>query len=194
MSWRPIESLLLRGSFSQSFRAPNIGIVEEGLEAGSIVFRDPISNQKVRAGLLDPTPENGEVEQTFTLGGPAPNVGNEYADSYSVGFIWTPGGDLDGLSVQADVWRFEVSDRVLPEPGISAVQPEIESFLAVRDDPNNYILNDSIAFDSTVLDVACNPNDLTAQFGIDSDERLNCVVNPSLYLSLIHISEPTRPY
>ena len=181
MSWRPREDLLLRASFSSSFRAPNIGIVEEGLEAGSIVFRDPISNQKVRAGLLDPIPENGEVEQTFTLGGPAPNVGNEYADSYSVGFIWTPGGDLDGLSVQADVWRFEVSDRVLPEPGISAVQPEIESFLAVRDDPNNYILNDSIAFDSTVLDVPCNPNDLTAQFGIDSDERLNCVVNPSLY-------------
>jgi outer membrane receptor protein involved in Fe transport len=181
MSWRPIESLLLRGSFSQSFRAPNIGIVEEGLEAGSIVFRDPISNQKVRAGLLDPTPENGEVEQTFTLGGPAPNVGNEYADTYSVGFIWTPGGNLEGLSVQADIWRFEVSDRVLPEPGITAVQPEIDAFLAVRDDPNNYVLNDSIPSDSPEIDIPCDPNALTAQFGVDSDERLNCVVNPSLY-------------
>ena len=184
LSWRPTDDVLVRGSWSQSFRAPNIGIVEEGLEAGSINFRDPLSNQAVRAGLLDPIPQNGEVEQTFTLGGPAPNVGNEFADTYSVGFIWTPSGPLDGLSVQADAWRFEVTDRVLPEPGISAVQPEIDRFLAVRDNPDNYILNDSISTDSPVLDVPCNPTTLAAQFGADSDERLNCVVNPTLYTDL----------
>ena len=181
LSWRPVEEMLVRGSWSQSFRAPNIGIVEEGLESGSIVFADPISNQRVSAGLLDPTPQNGEVEQTFTLGGPAPDVGNEFADTYSLGFIWTPSGNLEGASVQADLWRFEVSDRVLPEPGISAVQPEIEKFLSVRDNPNNYILNSSIASDSPVLDVPCNPQALEAQFGRDSPQRLNCVVNPLLY-------------
>ena len=181
LSWRPIDELLVRGSWSQSFRAPNIGIVEEGLEAGSVVFRDPISNQAVRAGLLEPIQENGSVEQSFTVGGPAPNVGNEFADTYNVGFIWTPSGRLDGLSVQADFWRFEVSDRVLPEPPIRAIQPELERFKAVVGDPNNYILNDSIGSDSEVLDIPCNPDDLTAQFGIDSDERLNCVVNPTLY-------------
>ncbi|MDA1289668.1 MAG: TonB-dependent receptor [Proteobacteria bacterium] len=181
MSWRPIESLLLRGSYSQSFRAPNIGIVEEGLEASSTVFKDPISNQKVRAGLIPPTPENGETEFSYTLGGPAPFVGNEYADTYSLGFIWTPGGALEGLSIQADVWRFEVTDRVLPEPAIRAVQPEIERFKTVVGDPNNYILNDSISADSAVLDVKCDPNAIAAQYGVDSDERLNCVVNPSLY-------------
>jgi iron complex outermembrane receptor protein len=181
MSWRPMESLILRGSFSQSFRAPNIDIIEQGLEAGSIVFRDPISNQRVRAGLDAAIPQNGEVEQTFTLGGPAPNVGNEYSDTFSAGFIWTPSGRLEGLSVQADAWRFEVTDRVLPQPGISAVQPEIDAFNAVVSDPNNYILNDSISSDSPALDVACNPNDVAAQFGVDSAERLNCVVNPALY-------------
>jgi len=181
MSWRPMDSLIVRGSFSQSFRAPNIGIIQQGLEAGSIVFRDPISNQRVRAGLDPAIAENGEVEQTFTLGGPAPNVGNENANTFSAGFIWTPGGRLDGLTVQADAWRFEVSDRVLPQAGISAVQPELDAFNAVVGDPNNYILNDSISSDSPVLDVACNPNDLATQFGVDSAERLNCVVNPELY-------------
>jgi outer membrane receptor protein involved in Fe transport len=181
MSWRPTDSLIVRGSFSQSFRAPNIGIIQQGLEAGSIIFRDPISNQQVRAGLVPAIAENGEVEQTFTLGGPAPNVGNENANTFSAGFIWTPSGRLDGLTVQADAWRFEVSDRVLPQAGISAVQPELDAFNAVVGDPNNYILNDSISSDSPVLDVPCNPDDLTAQFGVDSDERLNCVVNPDLY-------------
>jgi|SaaInl7_100m_RNA_FD_contig_81_298978_length_3677_multi_4_in_0_out_0_1 iron complex outermembrane recepter protein len=181
ISWRPTDTLLLRGSFSQSFRAPNIGIVEEGLEASGTTFNDPISNQAVRAGLLPPTPENGEPEFSYTLGGPAPNVGNEYADTFSAGFLWTPGGQLEGLSIGADVWRFEVSDRVLPEPPISAVQPEIDRFLTVVDDPNNYILNDSISSDSPVLDVPCDPNAIAAEFGVDSEERLNCVVNPALY-------------
>jgi iron complex outermembrane receptor protein len=69
----------------------------------------------------------------------------------------------------------------LPEPAITAVQPEIERFKTVVGDPNNYILNDSISADSAVLDIKCDPNAIAAQFGVDSDERLNCVVNPSLY-------------
>ena len=182
ISWRPIDELLLRASFSQSFRAPNIGIIEEGLEAGSVVFRDPISAQRVRAGLDEPTIANGEWEQTFTLGGPAPNVGNEYADTFGAGFIWTPAGVLDGLSVQADAWRFEVDDRVLPESPNLAILSEVERFKQVVDNPANYILNDSISLDSDEVNVPCDPNALEAEFGRDSDERLNCVVNPVLYL------------
>lgn len=60
MSWRPADSLLFRGSFSQSFRAPNIGIQLEGLESSNITFRDPISAQAVRAGMVPPTNEYAE--------------------------------------------------------------------------------------------------------------------------------------
>ncbi|MDT8427774.1 MAG: TonB-dependent receptor [Pseudomonadales bacterium] len=182
LSWRPIDSLLLRASFSESFRAPNIGIIQEGFEAGSITFRDPLSNQAVRAGLLPPTSENAESEQTFTTGGPAPNVGNESADTFGFGFIWTPGGRLEGLSVQTDFWRFEVEDRVIPEPGISALQPELDAFKVAVQDPNNFVLNSSISTDSPELFVPCNPNDLEAQFGRDSAERLDCVVDPRVFM------------
>ena len=149
ISWRPNDDLLLRASYSESFRAPNIDIVEQGLEANSITFYDPISNQDVRAGLLPATAENGEAEQTFTAGIPAPDVGNEYANTYSIGFIWEPSGAWAGFRAQADYWRFEVSDRVLPEPGISAVQRELDLFNAVVGDPDNYVLNDSISIDGS---------------------------------------------
>ena len=89
---------------------------------------------------------------------------------------------LDGLHVQADFWRFEVSDRVLPQAGISALQPELDAFLVASQDLGNYLLNDSLSGDSPVINVPCDPNALEAQFGRDSDERLNCVVNPSTYL------------
>ena len=182
ISWRPIDELLLRGSYSQSFRAPNIGIIKEGLEASSVDFRDPLSSQRVRAGLDEPTIPNAEWEQTYTLGGPAPFVGNEYADTYSAGFIWTPTGALDGLSVQADIWRFEVEDRVLPESPNLAIKPEIERFLQARGDAGQYVLNDSISLDSPQVNVPCDPNALEAEFGRESDERLNCVVDPRQYL------------
>ena len=182
MSWRPFEELLVRGSFSQSFRAPNIAIVQTGLQSSSVSFQDPISNQAVRAGLLPPTIENGERESTYTLGGPAPDVGNEYADTYSLGFLWTPGGALEGLSLGADAWRFEVSDRVLPEPPINAIQPELDAFLAASQNEANYVLNDSISLDSPVVNVPCSPSAIEAEFGRDSAERLNCVVAPTAYI------------
>ena len=183
MSWRPIEDLLLRGSFSQSFRAPNIAIVNTGLQSSSVTFVDPISSQRVRAGLDAPTIENGESEGTYTLGGPAPTVGNEYADTYNVGFLWTPSGALDGFSFGADVWRFEVTDRVLPAPAIKALQPELENFAAVVGDESKYLLNDSLSLDSDVVNVPCDPSALAAQYGRDSAERLNCVVDPRAYLT-----------
>jgi len=183
MSWRPTEDILVRGSFSQSFRAPNIAIVETGLQSSSYTFRDPISNQAVRAGLLPPIDEHAEAEQTYTLGGPAPYVGNEYADTYSIGFQWTPSGALEGLTVGADFWRFEVSDRVLPEPPIRAIQPEIEAFLAASKDESNYIFNDSIPADGPYPTPyqPCSPSAIEAEFGRDSEERLNCVVDPRAY-------------
>jgi outer membrane receptor protein involved in Fe transport len=182
MSWRPIDTLLLRGSFSQSFRAPNIAIVETGLESAGATFRDPIRTQDVRAGLLPPTNENATPGFTYTLGVPAPDVGNEYADTYSVGFLWTPSGDLDGLSIGADFWRFDVSDRVLPQPPISALQPEIDAFTVASQSESNYILNDTIPADSAQPYTPCSPSALTAQFGADSDERGNCVVDPRSYV------------
>jgi len=192
LSWRPVDTLLMRASWSQSFRAPNIAIIQQGLESSSVVFRDPISNQKVRAGLVDPyrgegdtpTDDNSETEFTYTLGGPAPDVGNEYADTYSTGFIWTPDGALEGLSVQADFWRFDVRDRVLPEPPISALKPEIEAFVAASQDKSNYIYNNSIPANQSAWPnpyYACDPDALTAQYGADSPERLNCVVDPRAY-------------
>jgi iron complex outermembrane recepter protein len=204
ISWRPMDTLLLRSSFSQSFRAPNVGIVEEGLEASSNTFRDPIRNQAVRAGLLDANNDNALPNFTYTLGGPAPDVGNEYADTFSAGFIWTPAGRLDGLSVNADFWRFELTDKVLPQPGISAISDEIERFKAAAANPANYVLNGTIpgqrtgAWAAMEQLTACDPVALAAQFGTNPatqstiggptgynnvvpGSRLDCVVNPAAY-------------
>jgi len=185
MSWRPMEDLLLRGSYSQSFRAPNIGVVNQAFDAFGTTILDPLRNQDVRAGLLPPTNENGLANSSYTVGSPNPNLGNETADTYNIGFQWTPSGKLDGLRVGADIWRFEIEDRVLPLIPRAAINPEIEKFLSVVNDPTQYILNDTIDIDNRGPDgqpVACNPGDVAAQFGASSPERRNCVVNPAAYV------------
>ena len=200
LSWRPTDSWLLRGSFSQSFRAPNIGVQLEGLEAGQVTFRDPISAQAVRAGLAAPNNDNAEPETTYTVGSPAPDIGNEYANTYSAGFIWTPQGRLQGLSINADFWRFEVKDRVMPQPAISAVGGEIAAFELAAANPDNYVFNGTIASSPSGayagLDPyqSCDPAALSAQWGNDPEasktpsgqviplSRLDCVVDPRTYV------------
>lgn len=182
LSWRPVDTLLLRSSWSQSFRAPNPGIIGDGLDSSSTAFMDPLERQEVRAGLLPPTLENSILTQSFTLGAPAPDIGNEYADTYSLGFMWTPEGILDGFSMQTDFWRFEVRDRVLPESGSGAVLRQKEAFVAAAANPANYILNSSLdPLTSDELYVPCDPAALAAQFGADSEQRLDCVVDPRQY-------------
>ena len=70
VSWRPIDDILLRGSYSQSFRAPNIGVVNQAFEAFGTSVQDPLRNQKVRAGLLPAIDENGIQNSSYTTGAP----------------------------------------------------------------------------------------------------------------------------
>ena len=186
--------MLVRASFSQSFRAPNIGVEKEGLESSSTTFRDPLRNQEVRAGLVPANNENALPNSTYLMGAPAPNIGNESANTYSTGFIWTPAGRLEGLSVNADFWRFEVKDRVMPQPGISSIAHEIEAFKVSAQDQSNYIYNHTISASAANLFVPCDPSALEAQWGTNPENsrnaagqviefsRLDCVVDPRTYV------------
>lgn len=185
ISWRPVEELLLRTSYSQSFRAPNIGVVNQAFEAFGTSVLDPIRNQDVRAGLLPATNENAQSNNSFTVGAPNPDLGNENADTLSAGLQWTPEGALDGLLLGADVWRFDVEDRVLPKIPRAALNPEIEKFNQAVQNPANFVLNSSIPLDARGPDgqpVSCDPSALETEFGRDSAERRNCVVNPTAYV------------
>ncbi|MFL2872532.1 MAG: TonB-dependent receptor domain-containing protein [Pseudohongiellaceae bacterium] len=185
LSWRPVEELLLRASWSESFRAPNIGVVNQAFEANGTSIQDPLRNQSVRAGLLPAIDANAVQNSSYTRGAPNPDLDPEYADTFNIGVQWTPSGNLDGLSIGADIWRFEVEDRVLPLVPRAAINPEIAKFNSVVGDESNYILNDTIPLDSRGPDgfvVPCSPSALATEYGADSNERLNCVVNPAAYV------------
>lgn len=183
ISWRPREDLMLRASYSRSFRAPNMELIFVGRASAGQAFIDPLAAQNVRAGLVPAIVANGESERLVNFGIPSPELGNETADTYSAGFIWAPvEGRFEGASVQMDFWRFDFVDRVVSEQPSSVVKAEVALFDAAVGNPGNYVTQDSLADGAPSPFTGCDPNALAAQHGTDSNERLNCVVDPRLYL------------
>ena len=186
LSWRPLDSLLLRTSYSQSFRAPNVAIVKQGFAASDNRGQDILSAQEVRAGILPPTLENAELEQVFTLGEPSPNLQNEKATTYNLGFQWTPNSELlDGFRFGMDYWRFEIDDKVVSESVNGALQDELALFRQAAADPNNYVINSTLEPGETVT--PCDPNNLPQVEDPDNPgstitlPRVECVVDPIAY-------------
>lgn len=176
-SWRPIDSLLLRGSYTRSFRAPNLAILNTGTSSGSVVpgTLDVLDSNLVRAGLLAPTLDNAVVDQHFYTGVASPDLQSEYATTYSAGFIFTPAA-VDGLSVQMDYWRFEYEDKIVAQPYTQTLQDETAAFLAAQANPaTGYYTQESLANNAANPFTPCDPASLTGT------ARESCVLDPRAY-------------
>lgn len=175
--WQPFDDLAMRFSYSKSFRAPNTGIVFNGTGADGSVVLDRLARQEVRAGMLPATIDNGQIVGTFFRNQPSPNVQSEKADTYNLGFIYQPvGGPLEGFYASIDYWMFDFTDRVVPQPLIQALEPELALFNAAVGNPANYVEAASTNIDAPVPYVPCDPNSLRVGLA-----RRDCVVDPRLW-------------
>ena len=105
--YRPFESLLVRGSWSETFRAPNLVTVNEGLVARSNTRTDwtcEYANQvTAEAYNLDCRNSIQRSAQGSEL------LRSETGENTSVGFVFEP---LDGLTLTADWWSIEKDDTI----------------------------------------------------------------------------------
>lgn len=103
----PLDGLLVRASFGQSFRAPDLPYL---YSSGSVSFTSTF--------IEDPLRPNDPEQQIKTLGGGNPDLQPEETDSYYLGMILDFGGllpeveALDGLVFEVDLWKFEQSDVI----------------------------------------------------------------------------------
>lgn len=98
LAWNVTPDVLLRASFGTGFRPPSL------FELYSPQFTS------VGRQLIDPR-RNGEVIDPPTYSGGNPDLDPLEADSFTAGFVWTP-GSVAGLRVAASYWRVEVDERV----------------------------------------------------------------------------------
>ena len=112
LEWRPLENLLIRGSYATSFRAPDMHYVfadESGFFSG--VFDE----FKCRSDGFDPAaipPQCTGLEYQYTAFGVRSGntfLEEEEGESFTVGFVWDI---IDGMSLTVDYYDIELEGIV----------------------------------------------------------------------------------
>jgi outer membrane receptor protein involved in Fe transport len=105
LRWRPLDSVVVRGGWNTSFRAPSLAQVGAGttLSSGSIPcaagseFRDNFCRGSSR--------DVGYLSQVFGN----PNLEAETSTAWNLGAVWSPS---DATSLSVDWWRFDQENLV----------------------------------------------------------------------------------
>ena len=125
VEWAPIEDFRVRGTFSEGFRAPNIGELFLGIQQSAESYTDPCRNYGT-SGVSATTVTNCQADglapdfnlatfQATTLQGGNPDLKPETAETITFGIVLTP-SFLEGLSLSIDYFDIEITDAVGTAP------------------------------------------------------------------------------
>jgi len=131
LEYRPIEDLLLRGTVSKVFRAPNTTELFRGLTSSYDAYT-------FNTALNEPrSTSNTQVQTIFTgaalAGFP---IKPENGKSFDFGVVYDPQW-LPGLSLSADVWRIYLANNIQRPTGQTVVDLCYSSNAAHTYDPSN---------------------------------------------------------
>ena len=125
VEWRPIADLLVRGTISQVFRAPNLDELHDGVTLVQPTLNDPCAHlsaaelaQHTAACQYVPVnwPGNSPAQVNTYYSG-ASTVGNslkpEQGKSVDLGFVYNPSW-AEGVSTSVDFWHIYLSDLLTP--------------------------------------------------------------------------------
>ncbi len=101
--WRPVESFLLRGSWSEAFRAPNLITVNEDIVARTNTRTDYVCQYAKDNG----GDTNDDLDCRYGIQRTAQGskgLQPEESNNYSVGLVFEP---IDDLTLTLDYWRIE---------------------------------------------------------------------------------------
>lgn len=122
IEWRPFDSLLVRGSYATSFKAPDMHYVfsERSGSFGTVVDYELCRQNSIAATACSAAGANYNY-QAFTTSQGSPSLQEEIGNSWSAGFVW----DItDNLSVTADYYEIELEDEVSVLTGTTIIQDE----------------------------------------------------------------------
>lgn len=121
VKWKPMRELLIRASWSQGFRAPNIFDLASGLVSSTPTAVDPCNNYAgpgVNPAVAQRCAAQGVpssyVQANSQLGtviGSNPDLQPETSISQTAGFVYSPEW-AQGLSITFDYYKIELSDAI----------------------------------------------------------------------------------
>ncbi|MRX28243.1 TonB-dependent siderophore receptor [Kangiella sp. HZ709] len=118
--WQPMDDLVVRGTFSEGFRAPSIFELFQGQGDSFPTLTDPCSDftnstdpnviANCQADGVPTTYIQPNQQIRITVGG-NPDLGPEETESQTFGFVYSP-EQVDGLTVSVDWYDIEIDNAV----------------------------------------------------------------------------------
>ncbi|MEO8365482.1 MAG: TonB-dependent receptor [Pseudoxanthomonas sp.] len=120
--WKPIDDLLIRGSYSEGFRAPSVAELFTGQAENFPQITDPCAttvqgqdNDNVPAACAGvPVYDQANSQIKTTVGG-NPDLKPESSTSKTFGFVYSP-SFLPGLDLSLDWWKIDIKTAILTLP------------------------------------------------------------------------------
>ena len=94
-AWRPMENLLLRASWGESFRAPDMQRLFGADTVGYNTLNDPVTGQQV---------QSVEIHTGANI-----NLDAEEGENFNIGVVWEP---VDNLTLKADYYKIDVDGLI----------------------------------------------------------------------------------
>ncbi|PTA72586.1 MULTISPECIES: TonB-dependent receptor [unclassified Stenotrophomonas] len=133
LKWKPIDSILVRGTWSEGFRAPTVADLYGGISQTFPNYTDPCDTSfgpaagnarclaDVPAGFRQPNtsssgpaPGPGEASNTPFVTGSTPGLTPETSKSKTIGIVWSP-GFLSGFNTSLDWWNIRIDNTIVAD-------------------------------------------------------------------------------
>ncbi len=115
LEWRPFSSLLVRGTYGTSFRAPDMHYVYAQASSGVSDFTDYVACADNGGGGGYGCPWDGrnsvpfKIEDARVNRGGTPDLKYEEGESYTVGFVWDA---FSNFSLSMDYWSIKIDNLI----------------------------------------------------------------------------------
>jgi len=133
-TWKPIDELLVRGTYAEGFRAPTISDLYGGLSSSFESYVDPcgvgapnsvngnaacsaagvpVGYTQLGQGYVPCTTYPCQTPDEF-ISGANPNLKPETSTSKTAGLVWSPRW-VQGLDISLDWYRYEIKDMIIAD-------------------------------------------------------------------------------
>ncbi|KAF1697113.1 TonB-dependent receptor [Pseudoxanthomonas koreensis] len=141
LEWRPIDTLLVRGSYGTAFRAPELHHLYAGVgyvDSGGIdYYRCATEQPDVPASDCDFADEGFQLDRRGDL-----TLSAETSTSWTAGVVWSPVPELD---FAVDWYDIDMRNQTQSLSVNQILQNEADCRLGIGQDPNSQFCADTIA-------------------------------------------------
>lgn len=178
LSWKPIDSLRLRGTRSRDIRAPNLSELFTSGRTNTVTVTDPFKNNVRLSGIFVTNSGNTALQP-------------EKADTLTLGAVLTP-SFVPGLSLSVDYYDIKINDAIGTLTGQQTLDQAfagnaIAQSLVQRDAAGN--LTGLLAFPINLSELTTNGVDIEASYRVPLSSFIDTDATLSLRTIVSYVGE-----